>query len=60
MKPYPPFSTHVYQPRKMSPGDHAAECKRVIEDAWRGCGVQVLVIQQDGAIRSNLVNGMPR
>ena len=60
MTSYPPFSTHVYHPRKMSPADHAAECKRIIEERWRSVGVQIHVTSENGVVRSDLVGGMPR
>ena len=37
-----------------------AECKRIIEERRRSVGVQVLVTIENGCIRSDLVDGMPR
>ena len=60
MTSYPPFSIHVYQPREMSRAEHDAECKRIIEDAWRQVGVQIHVTIEGGCIRSDLKDGWPR
>jgi hypothetical protein len=56
---YPPFNGQRAQlPQSASTARVNAECKRLIEEAWRRVGVQVLVVVDGVAIRSDLRGGL--
>ena len=57
----PPFTTQPAEHYSaMKTAEHAALCKRLIEAYWRKLGVQVFVTNEDGCLRSDLANGLPR